>query len=324
MKYCPYCEKENDDQNLFCIKCGKLLPEDSSKGIITNLPKTQNVEEDTFYLDNAPYKKKYIISIILYFLIFYVFSTIVQLVYTGIWLNAHGLTSDFLLTADQKSELYLNYSNDTLAFTNTLTYVVAITVIIIILIPVIKKDLIDFKNDSAFYLKWFGIGVGLLYLSSIVASILIFILTLPFGGGSEAENQVIIENLLLSGGWRSIGMGITAVFLAPILEELIFRKCLFGLFKKNTYLTVTISAIIFASIHVVPACLSIILEMGPNTMINLFLEFINIISYLAMAFALAFTYHKAKCNMVPTILVHLTNNLISLLMIFVLKALGLY
>ena len=50
MKYCPYCEKENDDQNLFCIKCGKLLPEDSSKGIITNLPKTQNVEEDTFTL----------------------------------------------------------------------------------------------------------------------------------------------------------------------------------------------------------------------------------------------------------------------------------
>ena len=103
--------------------------------------------------------------------------------------------------------------------------------------------------------------------------------------------------------------------LAPFIEELVFRKGLFGIFKTKTLLTVVISSVIFAGIHVVPACVSdiIAINTGDATVVDLYLEAISIISYLGQAFALSYTYYKTKGNIIPCMIIHLANNLISLI-----------
>ncbi|GIO25034.1 CPBP family intramembrane glutamic endopeptidase [Oceanobacillus sp. J11TS1] len=77
---------------------------------------------------------------------------------------------------------------------------------------------------------------------------------------------------------------ILPAILAPILEEIIFRKIIFGsLYKKmNFFLAALISSLIFAVIH---------------------MDFTHILMYAAMGFVFAFLYVQTKRIIVP-ILVH--------------------
>src|SRR5699024_1147452 len=78
------------------------------------------------------------------------------------------------------------------------------------------------------------------------------------------------------------------MLIAPILEEIIFRKIIFGsLYKRmNFFLAALLSALVFAIIHLEPE---------------------HILIYAAMGFVLAFVYVMTKRIMVP-ILVHVSIN----------------
>lgn len=95
-------------------------------------------------------------------------------------------------------------------------------------------------------------------------------------------------------------------------------------FKHNTIKAVIITSIIFASIHVVPACLTIMLEIIAKNArwIDLYTEFVYIFSYLGQAFAISYVYHKSNGNIIPSIFVHFVNNFISLIMNLILMYSG--
>lgn len=308
MKYCRNCGQINDNDNNFCIRCGIDIKEQ----IVINNQENPN-DSDSFYLENKPNKTKYILSIALYFFFFYIFSVIVQLVFTPIWLAIHHIDPNELI---EGSAIYNKYLTNALAWTNFLTYVGACGTLIPIFFPIIKKDIKTFGQNQAFYWKWTGLGILIMYGGIIISGIIVSILTFWIDTGGTSENQEVINTIMKSGGLNLVLISIMTVILAPILEELIFRKALFGLFKHNTLKTVIISSIIFASIHVVPACLTILLEIVTKDAkwIDLYTEFVYIFSYLGQAFAISYVYHKSNGNIIPSILIHFVNNFISLIM----------
>ena len=183
---------------------------------------------------------------------------------------------------------------------NFIVYLLLFPVLILLLKPYIIKDI----QDAVVYRpKWIALLIaGYFYV--LAGNIFSNLLTqlIYFVTGEEmttAVNQAIIEASLQSDG--SILMILSAVFLGPVVEELIFRKAFFGIIKKEK-LAMIISSITFGLIHVI----------SEPTLLDLL---INIIPYVVMGFVFGFLYVKHQKNLVIVTLVHIITNLISIITI---------
>lgn len=118
-------------------------------------------------------------------------------------------------------------------------------------------------------------------------------------GGTSANQQAIIDSL--NGSMKEIVI-IFTVILAPIFEEMIFRRLLFKALKDNTkfntVLIVIIVAVIFAGIHVLS-------------------DFKNSVIYFPIYFALSLiitaSYAISKENLLVSTSLHFLNNLFSII-----------
>lgn len=183
---------------------------------------------------------------------------------------------------------------------NFLTYLALIPAIFYLLKVEFTQDYLEFKLIKN---EWFLIiMVGYLYL--ILGNVLSmyaseFIGTLIGIVPSEAVNQMTIIRSLEGPG--AIFMFLSAVLMGPIIEELIFRKSIFGLIKNNK-LALVVSAVIFGSIHLI----------GESSILN---ALVNGISYYVMGFIFGYIYLKNNKNIIAPIAVHILSNLISILAI---------
>ena len=121
--------------------------------------------------------------------------------------------------------------------------ILTITVILLIFNKKIKKDFIDLKKNHkqyfSKYFKYYLIGLAVMYISN---AILIF----GFDNGL-AGNEETIRDLL---GLHPIYVYISAVLLAPSVEELVFR----GGIKKiipNNILFIIVSGFVFGALHII-------------------------------------------------------------------------
>ncbi|CEI82592.1 peptidase [Oceanobacillus oncorhynchi subsp. incaldanensis] len=124
---------------------------------------------------------------------------------------------------------------------------------------------------------WSVLGIIMALLSQGLAATIEMEL---FGIDPGSENTQGIMNMA-----RAVPIFIVLpAILAPILEEIIFRKIIFGsLYKKmNFFFAALISSLIFAVIHT---------------------DFLHILVYAAMGFVFAFLYVQTKRILVP-IIVH--------------------
>ena len=119
--------------------------------------------------------------------------------------------------------------------------------------------------------------------------------------GEAANQQAVISAVTSSTG---ILMIVSAVIIGPIIEELVFRKAVFGLISNNT-VALIVSTLVFGFIHVMS-------EASVTEAI------INGSSYFVMGFVFSFIYLKSDRNIMIPIAVHILNNAISILLIFVL------
>lgn len=120
-------------------------------------------------------------------------------------------------------------------------------------------------------------------------------------GNANQENvvELIKSNLFL--GFLSV------VILAPIVEELTYRYCLFGgTCKKRKWVGYLISGIVFAFMH----SISSFLEYGLSK--ELLMDFLFLPPYLFSGLALCYLYDKSS-NLGSSFVAHLLNNLISFL-----------
>lgn len=169
------------------------------------------------------------------------------------------------------------------------------------------KDIFK-KAFNSTTLKWgFVIGISLISVSIIYNASIMNIFKLE-STGNENQNNVI--NMI---GTSSMFGFLSVVVLAPIVEELTFRYCMFGgLYTKNKKFAYMISAFIFMFMH---AIASLIAAKGFN--MDFLKELIYLPPYLIAGLLLCYAYDKTD-NLGSSMIAHALNNLVSFLCIVLL------
>lgn len=196
--------------------------------------------------------------------------------------------------------LFLNSINikpSTFSDTNQVIYLlfVSLTTLLFIFLLYfkdIKKDFNNFIKNFKFYYneykKYWPIMIVLMTLSSIFIS---------FFTTELAQNEETIRETLTKSIPYFIYTFVSCSIIAPITEELIFRKSIKNIIP-NKYLYIMISGLFFGSMHVIGQTNSII-------------DYLHILSYSMPGFVLAYTYDKSDNIFVP-ISIHAFHNTILL------------
>lgn len=185
-----------------------------------------------------------------------------------------------------------------------------------------KKQLNDFQKRRTDIIIIGVVGFFLMYLGSIILNIIV----MSFGTTEPAGNQSTIESMFV--GLSNIELFLlisVIVFFTPVVEELTFRKGLYGFFGKlalaigkkinphqdsfpgsklftiATVVAIVGSGLLFWFIHV----------MGSG-------DYIYIISYGGAGMMLGYIYHYSGRNIYASIIAHiLQNSLAVIFMMFI-------
>lgn len=174
------------------------------------------------------------------------------------------------------------------AWWNTIAFLIAL-IIMGLLIRRNKPFFDVFKGPRASIgvtIGWGILGVFLAFSGQIVAS-LIEVYVLGIEPGSE-NTQMIMDITRIAPI-----MVVTSVLLAPILEELVFRRVIFGslIQTQNFWVAALISAFVFALIH---------------------RDFTHLLVYTVMGLIFSFLYYKTKRLLAPIIAHMAMNGLVTL------------
>ncbi len=185
---------------------------------------------------------------------------------------------------------FLHYDLDNLtASQNLVLTAFSDSILVVILFIIYFKTLkTDFKNlkgnlyknmDTA--VKYWLIGLLVMMVSNIAIGLLT---------DAKAVNEESVQELIHSSNYLSI---ITIGFLAPLIEELTFRKAFRDIFKNDLVFILT-SGLVFGALHVVLS-------------FNSLWDLLYIIPYSSLGIAFAATYNKTK-NVYSSIFMHMFHN----------------
>lgn len=155
-----------------------------------------------------------------------------------------------------------------------------------------KNDWKKFKSSKMKYIGYIILGVVIVYASMIVAQII----ALTLGSTGTSENEMAIRSMFSDDILGIILLFFTLVVFTPIVEEMVFRKALFGIVEpKFGHVAAIISTgLIFGLMHV--------LSYG---------DYINSIPYVFMGLSFGFMYHYSGKNIFVTIGMHAINNFVA-------------
>lgn len=183
-----------------------------------------------------------------------------------------------------------NYTAKDLAIVNTSAEVLYIILLVILYHKELKIEFKDFKKnfktDFDIALKYWICGLGIMYITNIIISI---ITKMP-----SSSNETAVQSLITSAPYLML---ITAGILAPIAEELTFRKGI-AMLIKNKWIYCIVSGFIFGLLHVI----------GYSG-----LEYLYLIPYGSLGFFFAIIYSKTN-NIYPSICMHALHNTILVLL----------
>ena len=162
----------------------------------------------------------------------------------------------------------------------------------------------DFKKIKKYFLRFIICLVAGIIAITALGSLFEWI-QVKLGIEGSSENQEVIEEILSGNGkWFMI---LSVAIGAPIFEELVFRKFIYGYLSRTKLpiiLSIAITALVFALIH----CTS---ENFLSWTAYFFLA-----NYLVLALSLTLPYVFSKENIYVSILVHMFNNILSLLFFY--------
>ena len=179
------------------------------------------------------------------------------------------------------------------AFANVYWSIGSFIVGVFVVLWLMRKDLFGQKPDGAVSLPmsflWAFLGLFIAYAAVMAAGLIELVL----GITDPSENTESIMKVT-----RAVPLFmIIPIFCAPILEEIIFRKIIFGVFYKKTnfFIAALLSAVVFGFVHGEP---------------------IHILSYASMGFVFAYLYVRTKRLLVP-ILVHMALNSVTVIIQYI-------
>ncbi len=185
--------------------------------------------------------------------------------------------------------IFLNYFNiKPTEFSKTNKFIfllieslIMLSVIVLIYYKDLKKEFIDFKKNFIFYFNeykyYWPIMMFLMVLVNVFTSFFI---------KDISKNEETIRLIFHSGTIGLIYTIISCSLIAPLLEELVFRKSIRYIVPQK-YLFILLSGIFFGSMHVIGS-------------VKTPLEYLHIISYSVPGFVLASAYEKSNNIFVST------------------------
>lgn len=300
-----YYVKKNDNNNLI-NKYISVFPNPDEAMAAYNRDKEN-------YTIVEPYKKQSIIAIIYYFVVFYFVVYIVLFVSQALYLMANGFSADIIdpSSSAYNPDVYEHMANFLDPILQIVTYGIALVGIVIIMWKPLKKDL-NKINGKTF--SFGAMGYGLCMAGLLIGSILFGILGITAKKGTSS-NEEAINSMFNQSPTAMLILFFVTVIMAPIVEELIFRKAIFNTIKEPK-LALIVSTLIFAAMHVVSSTLStlILWIQGESTYLNVILEFIYIIQYALMGLGFGIAYIKTEKNVCTSIFAHMLNNGVSYLL----------
>lgn len=178
-----------------------------------------------------------------------------------------------------------NYTTSDLALVNTATDIILLIILVALYFKDLKMELKKFKknykNDLDTGLKYWVVGLIIMCASNIIIGLITPLNT--------SSNEEAVQGLISATPYLML---LTAGIIAPITEELTFRKGLSKIFK-NKWLYISASGLIFGFLHV----------MGSSNP----LEYLYIIPYGSLGFFFALTYYETK-SIYPSIIMHAIHN----------------
>lgn len=179
-------------------------------------------------------------------------------------------------------------SNDTKVLLTTFSNILLLLILIIIYRKELKEEWKKFKNNFLVNIdcsiKYWLVGLFFMMVSNIIIA---FIL-----GVGQAENEKAVQEMISSLPWLML---IVAGIIAPIIEEIIFRKCFKNAFN-NKWLFIITSGIVFGALHVV-------------TSFNSPIELLYIIPYSSLGISFAYMYSKTD-TIYTSVTAHMLHNTI--------------
>lgn len=279
---------------------------------------TSSLSDNSSQIEYLKGVKKSIIAFVIYYAFNLAGGLIFQLVLHPCVLKDLGISTEQLIygNALYDEAIYKMYENYLTGYLNFVIFAIVFVGLILLYKNSLLEDLKSLKSNPFKVLKLAGLGFVGMYVANFLVS---FIILMFFGDDFISTNQSGLNDLFNAGGDIRILLIIFTVIFAPIVEELLFRKSLFNFFKKNSGAAIIVSALIFAGIHVLTPTLSALIGfITKENEFNLVIqEFLYIIVYLAPAFVLSFVYSMSEKNLLPCILMHMTQNLLSVIFMFI-------
>ena len=182
---------------------------------------------------------------------------------------------------------YTHLNSNVIYIINSFTILVSLT---LLYFKEIKEDIKNFKlKNLSISLKYYIIGLTIYFIYQLIISKTIT--------SNIPSNEEMVRNLFKANIFIAF---ISACFLAPILEEILFRftilKC-----SKNKYIFLLTSSILFSIFHVT----------NLQSIVQIFFLF----SYLILSFTLSYILYKSK-NICNSIIIHSIHNLFMALLLF--------
>lgn len=179
---------------------------------------------------------------------------------------------------------------------NFLYFSINFICVIAIFSKFLKKSVLRVKRFQQDVLSAAAIGFGAFWLSSS----LLHSLTRLFFPEFVNLNDSSLVNIL---GEYPVLLFLSTVILAPVAEEVLHRGLIFGwLREKNVWATYSLSALLFAAIHVVQ-------YIGLYSPLHML---IALVQYLPAGIVFAWAYQRSGCIFTP-IAIHAANNLLAIL-----------
>lgn len=271
------------------------------------------------FTSNLNDKKRYLNGLISYIIIFFFVNIIVsQLIQTS-FISYYNLDIDIfkeiISSTDYSyylSDIFLDtqyYYTTTIilkmsSIINLITYIILLITFIFIYLKDFKNDFDVFtqidvvENKSSNFIKTCGKWLLIYYFFNYLIGVVTLILNNLFKIDSS-QNQIIIELALK---YSAIPMIISAGLIGPLVEELIFRKSIFGLFE-NKKIALVVSTISFSVIHILSS-----IGMG----YNLIQLLVMLIPYVSAGALFGFIYIKTNYNIYYVTLIHMFSNLLAI------------
>ena len=175
---------------------------------------------------------------------------------------------------------------DIVIYWSILSFALGLVIVLLLMRPDMKMSSARDASGAGQIILWSFLGLFMAYFGQGLAA-LIEMEIFGIDPGSENTQQIMDIARL-----TPLFMIVPAIF-APILEEIIFRKIIFGEFHKrmNFFFAALLSAFVFGIIHGEPE---------------------HLLIYTAMGFVFAFLYVKTKRIIVPIIVHAAMNSLVVL------------